>query len=65
MGKRVLLIFLAIALVVSLVAFAACAKEEEEEEVVEEWQWPEKLLLVAGSLVTPTYPVYIASGCLR
>ena len=43
MTKRILLVFLALALVVSLVAFAAC---KEEEVVTEEWQWPDKLALV-------------------
>jgi len=43
MKKRILLVFLAMALVVSLVAFAAC---KEEEVVIEEWQWPDKLALV-------------------
>ncbi len=47
MKNRVILVFLAIVLVVSLAAFAACAAEEE---VVEEgvWQWPEKLVIGAS-----------------
>jgi len=59
MKNRVLLIFLAVVLVVSLVAFATCKAEEElpiveeeeeeappvEEEEEEVWQWPEKLFI--------------------
>ena len=44
MKKRILLFFLAVALVVSLATFAACAKEEEPTPVEEEvWQWPDRL----------------------
>jgi len=60
--NRVLLIFLAVVLVVSLVAFAACKAEEEppiveeeeeeappveEEEEEEVWQWPDKMLITS------------------
>ncbi|GAI05460.1 unnamed protein product [marine sediment metagenome] len=48
MKHRILLVFLALVLVVSLVTFAAC-KAEEEPPVVEEWQWPEKLAIVCGT----------------
>jgi len=65
MKKRVLLVFLAVALVVSLVAFAACAKEEEpppveEEEEEEVWQWPEKLLVTALGTTTAVYGAFVA-----
>ncbi len=56
MKYRILLVFLAVALVVSLAAFAGCAKEDEAPPVTEEeWQWPEKLILVTLSLTSPTY----------
>ena len=58
MKKRILLVFLAVALVVSLVAFAACAKEEEV--VTEEWQWPERLLITASGTTSPIYGSAIA-----
>ena len=58
MKKRVLLVLLALALVVSLVAFAACAKEEEV--VTEEWEWPERLLVTAMSTRSPIYSAFVA-----
>jgi len=58
MKNRVLLVLLAVALVVSLVAFAACAKEEEVEE--EAWEWPERLLVTAMSSRSPIYGALVA-----
>jgi len=55
--KRVLLVLLAMVLVVSMFAFAACAKEEEAPPVTEEWQWPEKLPLVGA-----TFGVHAMAG---
>ncbi len=63
MKNRVILVFLAIVLVVSLVAFVACQVEEEEAPpVVEEgvWQWPEKLFFGSVGIATGTYAVAIA-----
>ena len=54
MNKRIVLVLLAVALVVSLGAFAACA-EEEAPPVTEEFQWPEKLLFVTLATTSPTY----------
>jgi len=59
MKKRLLLIFLALVLVVSMGAFAACA-EEEEAPPVEEWQWPERLLVTASSTRSPAYAGLVA-----
>jgi len=47
MKNRVLLIFLAVVLVVSTVAFAACKAEEEPPVVEEVWEWPDKLSVLA------------------
>jgi len=61
MKKRILFVFLALVLVVSLVAFAACAKEEEVPPVEEEvWQWPERLLICATSTASAGYGALIA-----
>ena len=64
MKKRILLVFLAMVLAVSLVAFAACTEEEEAPPVVEEappvvkeeappvvevWQWPERLAIISST----------------
>jgi len=79
MKNRLLLVLLAIALVVSLVAFAACKAEEappiveeEEEEappIVEEeeeevWQWPDKLHFLASQAGTASYAFDMAYGVL-
>ena len=58
MRNRVLLVFLAVALVVSLVAFAACAKEEEV--VTEEWQYPERLFFTTLSPQSANYGALVA-----
>ena len=61
MKNRVLLIFLAMMLVVSLLVFAACKDEETppvEEEVppVEEvWQWPDKLAIQTHGVESQSY----------
>jgi len=60
MKNRVFLILLAIALVVSLSAFAACAKEEEppveeEEEEEEVWQWPDFMAVLAPQVGSMGY----------
>jgi len=65
MKNRILLVFLAVALVVSLVAFAACAKEEEappveEEEEEEVWQWPDKLSVTTVSPGVGPYEAAVA-----
>jgi hypothetical protein len=57
MMKRMLLVLLALTLVVSMVAFVACG---EEEEPVEEWQWPESLVLVTMSTRSPNYGSLVA-----
>jgi len=46
MKNRILLVFLAVVLVVSLAAFAAC-KAEEAPPVEEVWEWPDKLIVGA------------------
>ncbi len=59
MKAKGLLVLLAMVLVVSLAAFAACAKEEEK--VVEEgWQWPETLMLGTSGVGDRGYVVGIA-----
>ncbi len=58
MKNRILLIFLAMVLVVSLAAFVACA--EEEEVVTEEWQWPRKLILLAPGTTSSGYITALA-----
>jgi TRAP transporter TAXI family solute receptor len=55
MKNRILLVFLALVLVVSLAAFAACKVEEEPPPVEEVWQWPDKLMLSAISVEDPIY----------
>jgi len=59
MKNRALLVLLAIVLVVSMAAFAAC-KAEEEPPVEEVWQWPDKLMLSAISVEDPPYGLGIA-----
>ncbi len=59
MKNRILFAFLAIALVVSLAAFAACATEEEGV-VTEGWQWPEKLMIGTAGVGDQNYVVSIA-----
>jgi len=58
MKNRVLLIFLAVVLVVSTVAFAACKAEEEPPVVEEVWEWPDKLSVLA---IGPTGSAYGAT----
>jgi len=59
MKNRILLVFLAIVLTLSLVAFAACKAEEAPvEEGV--WQWPKKIIVTATSTATPAYACSIA-----
>jgi len=58
MKKRILLVFLALVLVVSLATFVACEAEEEEE--VEGWQWPDKLMLGTAGVGDKGYVVGIA-----
>ena len=61
MKNRVLLVLLAMVLVVSLVAFAACKAEEEAPPVVEEvWQWPDKLVVAGTSTGSATYAMSVA-----
>ena len=55
MNRKILLVLLAVSLLVSLVAFAACGGEEEAPPVTEEWQWPERLLLVTSRTTSPSY----------
>jgi TRAP transporter TAXI family solute receptor len=59
MNKRILLVLLALALIVSMMAFAACGGEEEEV-VTEEWQWPERLHIATRSVTSPGYGAGIA-----
>jgi len=70
MKNRILLVFLAAILVVSLVALAACAKEEEAPPVEEEeeeappveevWEWPEKMNILSQTAGSLAYGVAIA-----
>ena len=55
-----LVVLLALVLVVSLAAFAACAKEEEAPPVTEEWQWPDRLMLGTAGVGDQGYVVGIA-----
>ncbi len=59
MKNRILFVFLAMVLVVSLAAFAACAAEEE---VVEEgvWQWPDKIIVASSGTGEQFYAGAIA-----
>lgn len=54
MKNRVLLVFLALVLVVSLAAFGACAPEEEEEEE-EVWEWPEVFKIATSPIGSSDY----------
>jgi len=69
--KSLLLVLLALTLVVSMVAFTACGEEEEPppppppvegegEVVVEPFEWPDKLLLLTMSTLSPTYGALVA-----
>ena len=58
MKTKGLLVLLAMVLVVSLAAFAACAKEEEV--VTEGWQWPDRLMLGTAGIGEQGYVVGIA-----
>jgi len=69
MKNRILLVFLAMVLVVSLAAFAACATTEDEppplEEngsppLEEEWQWPETVIVGCSGHVSPSYGAGVA-----
>ena len=55
MRKRAWLVLLAMVLVVSLVAFAACGGEEEAPPEEEVWEWPDRLLTVTMSTRSPVY----------
>ncbi len=59
MKAKGLLVLLAMVLVVSLAAFAACAKEEEGV-VTEGWQWPDRLMLGTAGVGDKGYVVGIA-----
>jgi len=73
MRNRIWLVFLALVLVVSLVAFGACKAEEappveeeappvEEEATPEEevWEWPEKMNVLAPEAATAEYAEVLA-----
>ena len=61
MRKRFLLVLLAMVLVVSLAAFAACAGEEEAPpDEGDVWQWPDRLLVTAMSTRSPIYGSFVA-----
>jgi len=59
MKNRALLVLLAVVLVVSLIAFAACKAEEEappvEEEGEEVWEWPETLAIQTHGVESQSY----------
>ena len=73
MKKKILLVLLSIALVVSLGAFAACDKEEEEvtppaeeeeEEEEEVWEWPDRMAIVSTGAGGAGYAVGTAWSTL-
>ena len=62
MNKKILLVFLALVMVISLAAFGACKKEEQAPPVEEVWQWPQTLPIMSGAVGGVAYAAALAWG---